>query len=89
MVQFGMYDDLQTQVDGAAQKLVNDEVTAATTRALEGGYLSTKELHMYETVLYLTDAISCDEFVNETRFHNNLYLATNRAKALGISVQEG
>ena len=53
MVQSGMYDDLQTQVDGAAQKLVNDE------------------------------------FVNETRFHNNLYLATNRAKALGISVQEG
>ena len=27
MVQSGMYDDLQTQVDGAAQKLVNDEVT--------------------------------------------------------------
>ena len=25
MVQSGMYDDLQTQVDGAAQKLVNDE----------------------------------------------------------------
>ena len=37
MVQSGMYDDLQTQVDGAAQKLVNDEVTATTTRALEGG----------------------------------------------------
>ena len=37
MVQSGMYDDLQTQVDGAAQKLVNNEVTATTTRALEGG----------------------------------------------------
>ena len=90
MVQAGMYDDLQTQVDGAAQKLVNDEVTAATTRALEGGYLSTKgTTYVRNSSFYLTDAISCDEFVNETRFHNNLYLATNRAKALGISVQEG
>ena len=69
MVQSGMYDDLQTQVDGAAQKLVNDEVTATTTRALEGGYLSTKGT----------------TYVRKSSF----YLATNRAKALGISVQEG
>ena len=90
MVQSGMYDDLQTQVDGAAQKLVNDEVTATTTRALEGGYLSTKgTTYVRKSSFYLTDAISCDEFINEPRFHNNLYLATNRAKALGISVQEG
>lgn len=90
MVQSGMYDDLQTQVDGAAQKLVNDEVTATTTKALEGGYLSTKgTTYVRNSSFYLTDAISCDEFVNETRFHNNLYLATNRAKALGeINAQE-
>lgn len=90
MVQSGMYDDLQTQVKGVAQKLVSDEITAANTRALEGGYLSTKEVtYVRNSSFYLTDAISCDEFVNETRFHNNLYLATNRAKALGISVQSG
>ncbi len=95
MVQSGMYDDLQTQTEigdkkPVAQKLVNDEITAATTRALEGGYLSTKgTTYVRNSSFYLTDAISCDEFVNETRFHNNLYLATNRAKALGIiSVQE-
>lgn len=94
MVQSGMYSDLQTQVNGAAQKLVNDEVTAATTKALEGGYLSTKSstkgiTYVRNSSFYLTDAISCDEFVNETRFHNNLYLAANRAKALGMTVQEG
>lgn len=90
MVQSGMYGDLQTQVNGAAQKLVNEDVTAATNRALEGGYLSTKDItYARNSSFYLTDAISCDEFVNETRFHNNLYLATNRAKALGVTVQEG
>lgn len=90
MVQSGMYDDLQTQVKGAAQKLVNEEVTASTNRALEGGYLSTQNItYVRNSSFYLTDAISCDEFVNETRFHNNLYLAANRAKALGVTVQEG
>ncbi len=90
MVQSGMYSDLHTQVDGAAQKLVNEEITAATTKALEGGYLSTKGItYVRNSSFYLTDAISCDEFVNETRFHNNLYLAANRAKALGMTVQEG
>lgn len=90
MVQSGMYDDLQTQVDGAAQKLANKDVTATTNRALEGGYLSTKDItYVRNSSFYLTDAISCDEFVNETRFHNNLYLAANRAKALGVTVQEG
>lgn len=90
MVQSGMYDDLQTQVNGAAQKLASKDITATTNRALEGGYLSTKDItYVRNSSFYLTDAISCDEFVNETRFHNNLYLATNRAKALGVTVQEG
>ena len=34
MVQSGMYDYLQTEVDGATQKLVNSELNAATCRAL-------------------------------------------------------
>lgn len=90
MVQSGMYDDLETEVDGAAQKRVTEEKTAANTRALEGGYMSTKgTTYIRNSSFYLTDAIACDEFVNESRFHNNLYLATNRAKALGISVQTG
>lgn len=90
MVQSGMYNDLQTELDGAAQKLANENITAANNRALEGGYMSTKGItYIRNSSFYVTDAISCDEFVNETRFHNNLYFASNRAKAEGISVQEG
>ena len=36
----------------------------------------------------MTDAIATEHFVNENRFHNNLYLATNYAASQGISVQE-
>lgn len=90
MVQSGLYDDLQTEVDGAAQKLVTDDINVATNRSLEGGYMSTKgTTYVRNSSFYLTDAISCDEFVNETRFHNNLFLANNRAKAKGVSVQNG
>ena len=42
MTQAGMYDDLQTEVDKATQKLVTEELNAATCRALEAGYMSTK-----------------------------------------------
>ena len=88
MVQAGMYDDLQTEVDGATQKLVNPELNAATCRALEGGYMSTKgTTYVRKSSVYLTDAISCESFVNETRFHNNLYLAGNYAKAQGKNIQ--
>lgn len=87
-VQAGLYDDLETSVDGAAQKLVSAEKNAATCRALEGGYMSTKELtYIRNSSFYLTDAIASDAFVNETRFHNNLYLASNQAKANGFSLQ--
>ena len=34
MVQSGMYDDLETSKDGAAQKKVNEELNAANCRAL-------------------------------------------------------
>lgn len=89
MVQAGLYEDLQTEVDGATQKLVTEELNAATCRALEGGYMSTKgTTYVRKSSFYLTDAISCESFVNETRFHNNLYLATNYAKANGMSIQK-
>lgn len=88
MVQAGMYDDLQTEVDGATQKLVTEELNASTCRALEGGYMSTKgTTYVRKSSIYLTDAISCESFVNETRFHNNLYLAGNYASANGKNIQ--
>lgn len=90
MTQSGLYKDLKTQVDGAAQKFVDENCNVSNNRALEGGYMSTKgTTYVRNSSFYLTDAISCDEFINETRFHNNLGLATNRAKDLGITVQEG
>lgn len=88
MVQAGMYDDLQTDVDGATQKLVTEELNAATCRALEGGYMNTKgTTYVRKSSIYLTDAISCESFVNETRFHNNLYLAGNYAKNNDMNIQ--
>lgn len=89
MVQSGMYDDLQTSVDGATQKVVSADVNVANCRALEGGYMNTKGTTcVRNSSFYLTDAVSCDHFINETRFHNNLYLATNYAKANDINLQE-
>ncbi|WP_099469952.1 type I-B CRISPR-associated protein Cas7/Cst2/DevR [Konateibacter massiliensis] len=88
MVQSGMYDDLQTQVDGATQKLVNEEVNVSNNRALEGGYMSTKgNTYIRKSSFYLTDAVSCESFVNESRFHNNLYLASNYAASNKINLQ--
>ncbi len=88
MTQAGMYDDLQTEVDKSTQKLVTEELNAATCRALEGGYMSTKgTTYVRNSSIYLTDAISCESFVNETRFHNNLYLAGNYANANGLNIQ--
>ncbi len=87
-VQAGLYEDLQTSLDGAMQKFVSEEVNAATCRALEGGDMSTKGLtYVRNSSFYLTDAVACDAFVNETRFHNNLYLALRHAKDNGLSVQ--
>jgi CRISPR-associated protein Cst2 len=87
-VQSGLYDDLQTSLDGAMQKLVTDEINAATCKALEGGYMSTKGVtYIRNSSFYLTDAVSTEPFINDARFHNNLYLATNFAKANGLNVQ--
>lgn len=90
MDQSGLYKDLKTEVDGATQKLATSEVNVSNCRALEGGYMSTKNVtYIRKSSFYLTDAISTESFVNETRFHNNLYLATNKAKELGVSLQDG
>ena len=89
MVQSGMYNDLQTDVSGATQKKVNEELNAANCRALEGGYMNTTGSTLIrKSSFYLTDAISCESFVNETRFHNNLYLAQNQAVSKGINLQD-
>jgi len=88
MVQGGMYADLQTTVDGATQKKVGQELNASNCRALEGGYMNTTgTTYIRKSSFYLTDAIACDEFVNETRFHNNLYLASNYAKNNKFNLQ--
>ena len=92
MVQSGMYDDLQVAVDGATQKVVSEELNAANCRALEGGYMNTKVgkeglTYIRNSSFYLTDAISCEPFVLENRFHNNLHLAKTYAKANDKNVQ--
>ena len=94
-VQSGLYDDLQTIPSGekkekskVVQKLVTSEINAATCRALEGGYMSTKNVtYIRNSSFYLTDAVSAQPFINDARFHNNLFLATNYAKANGLNVQ--
>ncbi|NFG61525.1 type I-B CRISPR-associated protein Cas7/Cst2/DevR [Clostridium sp. CMCC3677] len=89
MVQSGMYEDLKTVVDKKVnQKVVSKELNACNCRALEGGYMNTMEnTYIRKSSFYLTDAIACDDFVNETRFHNNLYLAGNFAKNNNINLQ--
>lgn len=89
MVQSGMYDDLQTSVNGATQKKVNEELNATNCRALEGGYMNTSGTTLIrKSSFYLTDAIACNEFINESRFHNNLYLASNFAEKNKLNLQE-
>ena len=92
MIESGLYDDLEVSVDGATQKVVSEELNAATCRALEGGYMNTKvgkdgRTCIRNSSIYLTDAISCEPFILENRFHNNLHLATTFAKANNLNVQ--
>ena len=90
MVPSGLYDDLEVQVDKSVnQKAVSKDINASNNRALEGGYMNTSNgTKIRKSSFYLTDAISFNSFVNETRFHNNLYLAQTYAKKTGISVQD-
>ena len=43
--------------------------------------------YVRKSSFYLTDAVACNEFVNQSRFHNNLYLANNFAKNNNINLQ--
>ncbi len=90
MVNAGMYDDLKVVVAGATQKKVTTDLNAATCKALEGGYMNTSKEATYirNSSFYLTDAIACEEYVIETRFHNNLFLAQTSAKQQGINLQK-
>ena len=90
MVQSGLYDDLKVEQDGKVdQKAVSKEINVATNRALEGGYMSTiGDRKIRKSSFYMTDAISFYPFVNEVRFHNNLYLGQTYAKEKGINIQE-
>ena len=90
MVNSGMYDDLKVTVDGATQKAVSQEMNASNCRSLDGGYMNTSKTTTYirNSSFYLTDAISCNEYIIETRFHNNLFLAQTCAKDKGVNLQD-
>lgn len=92
MIQSGMYKDLEVVVDGATQKKVDSSLNTSNCKALEGGYMNTsvgkeKMTYIRNSSFYMTDAIACEPFVNESRFHNNLYLASTFAKSKGINLQ--
>ncbi len=87
-VQSGLYDDLETSMDKVMQKKVGEDLNASNCRALEGGYMSTQNLtYVRNSSFYLTDAVAVEPFVNDARFHNNLYLASTHAKNNNLSVQ--
>lgn len=90
MVQSGLYSDLEVEVDGkVAQKKVSDEMNAENNRALEGGYMNTSGItKIRKSSFYLTDAIAFEPFVNEIRFHTNLFIAQTYALKSGESVQK-
>lgn len=96
MVQSGMYDDLkiennedENKKSNVAQKKVSKEINASNCRALEGGYMNTKgTTTIRKSSFYLTDAIAFEPFINEARFHNNLYMAQTNANQMGINLQE-
>lgn len=89
MVQSGMYDDLKVDLDKKVnQKTVRENLNASNVKALEGGYMNTiGGTKIRKSSFYLTDAISFHPFIDDVRFHNNLYLAQTYAKNNGLSVQ--
>lgn len=85
----GMYDDLEVVVDGATQKNVSQELNVSNCKALEGGYMNTTgNTTIRKSSFYVTDAIACNEFINETRFHNNLHLAKTFASQNDLNLQK-
>ena len=50
------------------QMCIRDSVNAATCRALEGGYMSTKDVtYIRNSSFYLTDAVATEPFLNDDR----------------------
>ncbi len=90
MVQSGLYDDIKVEVESKVnQKFVSEEVNASNNRALEGGYMNTSgETTIRKSSFYMTDAISFTQFINDARFHNNLFLAQEYAKKNDINLQK-
>lgn len=92
MVQSGMYNDLTIAYNGVAQKEVKENMDATAFKSLEGGYMNTKVgkenlTYIRNSSFYLTDAIACEPFINEPRFHNNLHLAKTFAEANKLNLQ--
>ncbi|MCD8157625.1 MAG: type I-B CRISPR-associated protein Cas7/Cst2/DevR [Clostridiales bacterium] len=90
MVTSGLYDDVETTIDkSVTQKLATAEKNVSNCRALEAGYMTTGKSSTYirKSSFYLTDAIAAESFINESRFHNNLYLANKRASANNLNLQ--
>lgn len=77
MVQSGLYDNLKVNEEkGVRQKKVDISTNISNNPALEGGYMNTSgRTKIRKSSFYLTDAISFSPFIDEARFHNNLYLA--------------
>lgn len=90
MTQSKLYEDLQSIVDKKVnQKAVTETLNASNCKALEGGYLNTtSDTVKRNSSFYLTDAVSCEPYVIETRFHNNLGMAENFAKQNDINLQK-
>lgn len=88
MTQAGFYDDLKTVVDSVAQKKVESDNTLEHSRSLEGGYMTTSPMSKRNSSFSISDAIAVNPFSIETRFCNNLALATNYAKLNGLNVIE-
>lgn len=90
--QAGFDKDLIVAVDSACQKKASKKVNAANCRALEGGYMLTttddKKSYKRNSSFYLTDAVSTTPFLSETRFHNNLKLATIYANQNDLNLTE-
>ena len=89
MVQSGFYDDLKVGVDTkVTQKVASEEINVSNCRALEGGYMNTiGKTVVRNSSFYFTDAVACEPYVNENRFHNNLFMAQTYAKDNELNLQ--
>ena len=62
--------------------------TIRSRESLKNAIMNTSgTTYIRNSSFYVTDAISCESFVSQPRFHNNLYMATNYAKENGLNVQ--